>query len=173
MPSTAWELFLQTHPMLLSKAVAVANNLACRGLDHLEEKIPALQYPVDKVSHRQDSLRHPSPSAEPTAYLLWTHFWMVMGCWEGKKATSPSKGSSRGSYSPGDGWGTPKPRSTVSYVPSLPNTSSLGWKELLCPTLGCLVAWPWLESPWSLWLSHATPSTPAGLISISPPTARI
>ncbi|NXF16044.1 PLIN1 protein, partial [Rhodinocichla rosea] len=29
-------------------AVAVANNLACRGLDHLEEKIPALQYPVDK-----------------------------------------------------------------------------------------------------------------------------
>ncbi|NWQ61702.1 PLIN1 protein, partial [Neopipo cinnamomea] len=28
--------------------VAVANNLACRGLDHLEEKIPALQYPVDK-----------------------------------------------------------------------------------------------------------------------------
>ncbi|NWY10997.1 PLIN1 protein, partial [Aphelocoma coerulescens] len=26
----------------------VANNLACRGLDHLEEKIPALQYPVDK-----------------------------------------------------------------------------------------------------------------------------
>ncbi|NXU06298.1 PLIN1 protein, partial [Buphagus erythrorhynchus] len=29
-------------------AVAVANSLACRGLDHLEEKIPALQYPVDK-----------------------------------------------------------------------------------------------------------------------------
>ncbi|NXR21287.1 PLIN1 protein, partial [Cinclus mexicanus] len=28
--------------------LAVANNLACRGLDHLEEKIPALQYPVDK-----------------------------------------------------------------------------------------------------------------------------
>ncbi|NWV47262.1 PLIN1 protein, partial [Daphoenositta chrysoptera] len=30
------------------QSVAVANNLACRGLDHLEEKIPALQYPVDK-----------------------------------------------------------------------------------------------------------------------------
>lgn len=42
--------------VLLPKAVAVANNLACRGLDHLEEKIPALQYPVDKVSHRQDNL---------------------------------------------------------------------------------------------------------------------
>ncbi|NWR85045.1 PLIN1 protein, partial [Furnarius figulus] len=34
--------------MLLPKAVAVANSLACRGLDCLEEKIPALQYPVDK-----------------------------------------------------------------------------------------------------------------------------
>ncbi|NXC81429.1 PLIN1 protein, partial [Cercotrichas coryphoeus] len=30
------------------ESFAVANNLACRGLDHLEEKIPALQYPVDK-----------------------------------------------------------------------------------------------------------------------------
>ncbi|NWZ02941.1 PLIN1 protein, partial [Loxia curvirostra] len=38
---------LEPH-MLLLTAVAVANNLACRGLDHLEEKIPALQYPVDK-----------------------------------------------------------------------------------------------------------------------------
>lgn len=60
--------------MLLPKAVAVANDLACRGLDHLEEKIPALQYPVDKVSHRQDSLGPPSPSAEPTACLLWSCF---------------------------------------------------------------------------------------------------
>lgn len=56
--------------MILPKAVAVANDLACRGLDHLEEKIPALQYPVDKVSHGQDNLGPPSPSEEPTAYLL-------------------------------------------------------------------------------------------------------
>ncbi|NXA33199.1 PLIN1 protein, partial [Eudromia elegans] len=27
---------------------AVANELACRGLDHLQERIPALQHPVDK-----------------------------------------------------------------------------------------------------------------------------
>lgn len=56
--------------VLLPKAVAVANNLACRGLDHLEEKIPALQYPVDKVSHRQDNLGHHSPSEDPTVHLL-------------------------------------------------------------------------------------------------------
>lgn len=56
--------------VLLPKAVAVANNLACRGLDHLEEKIPALQYPVDKVSHGWDSLGCPGPSAELTARLL-------------------------------------------------------------------------------------------------------
>lgn len=30
--------------------VIAANELACRGLDHLEEKIPALQYPPEKVS---------------------------------------------------------------------------------------------------------------------------
>lgn len=60
----------QPTSMLLPKAVAVANNLACRGLDHLEEKIPALQYPVDKVNHRWDSLGPPGPSAEPTACLL-------------------------------------------------------------------------------------------------------
>lgn len=30
--------------------VTAANELACRGLDHLEEKIPALQYPPEKVS---------------------------------------------------------------------------------------------------------------------------
>lgn len=51
-PGMAPVLSSPTHPMLSPKAVAVANNLACRGLDHLEEKIPALHYPVDKVGHR-------------------------------------------------------------------------------------------------------------------------
>lgn len=37
----------QHGPFLL---VIAANELACRGLDHLEEKIPALQYPPEKVS---------------------------------------------------------------------------------------------------------------------------
>ncbi|NWX82566.1 PLIN1 protein, partial [Nothoprocta pentlandii] len=32
----------------LEPQLAVANDLACRGLDHLQDKIPALQYPVDK-----------------------------------------------------------------------------------------------------------------------------
>ncbi|POI31509.1 hypothetical protein CIB84_004741, partial [Bambusicola thoracicus] len=41
-------LNLHSALMLLPKAVSMANSLACRGLDHLEEKIPALQYPVDK-----------------------------------------------------------------------------------------------------------------------------
>lgn len=31
-------------------SVIAANELACRGLDHLEERIPALQYPPEKVS---------------------------------------------------------------------------------------------------------------------------
>lgn len=88
--------------MVLPKTVAVANNLACRGLDHLEEKIPALQYPVDKVSHRQDSLGSPGPSAEPTACFLWACFWMVMGCSGENRAATPSKDSSRGSCSPED-----------------------------------------------------------------------
>lgn len=40
-----------THPQRgPSLPVTAANELACRGLDHLEEKIPALQYPPEKVS---------------------------------------------------------------------------------------------------------------------------
>lgn len=38
---------LMARPLL---PVTAANELACRGLDHLEEKIPALQYPPEKVS---------------------------------------------------------------------------------------------------------------------------
>lgn len=37
-------------PLWPSRLVIAANELACRGLDHLEEKIPALQYPPEKVS---------------------------------------------------------------------------------------------------------------------------
>ncbi|NXX83654.1 PLIN1 protein, partial [Urocolius indicus] len=51
----------------LEPRFAVANHLACRGLDHLEEKIPALQYPVDKLaSELKDSISSPLQSAKST-----------------------------------------------------------------------------------------------------------
>lgn len=55
------------HPSLLLLVIA-ANELACRGLDHLEEKIPALQYPPEKVS----------PSL--FSHTLWSLPWGKGGC---------------------------------------------------------------------------------------------
>ncbi|NXL88502.1 PLIN1 protein, partial [Alectura lathami] len=51
----------------LEPQFTVANNLACRGLDHLEEKIPALQYPVEKLaSELKDTISTPIQCAKST-----------------------------------------------------------------------------------------------------------
>ncbi|XP_025892080.1 perilipin-1 [Nothoprocta perdicaria] len=48
----------------LEPQLAVANDLACRGLDHLQDKIPALQYPVDKLAYDlKDTISSPLQSA--------------------------------------------------------------------------------------------------------------
>lgn len=85
-PSAAPSLSHQPALVFLPEAVTVANNLACRGLDHLEEKIPALQYPVEKVGHGWDSsLWDPTaPLWSPQGFLygarcLWS-LLEVRGC---------------------------------------------------------------------------------------------
>ncbi|XP_025065458.1 perilipin-1 isoform X2 [Alligator sinensis] len=51
----------------LEPQFSAANTLACRGLDHLEQKIPALQYPVEKIaSELKDSISTPLQSAKST-----------------------------------------------------------------------------------------------------------
>lgn len=51
----------------LEPQFSMANTLACRGLDHLEEKIPALQYPVDKLASKlKDTISSPIQCAKST-----------------------------------------------------------------------------------------------------------
>ncbi|XP_021263231.1 perilipin-1 isoform X2 [Numida meleagris] len=51
----------------LEPQFTMANNLACRGLDHLEEKIPALQYPVEKLASKlKDTISTPIQTAKST-----------------------------------------------------------------------------------------------------------
>ncbi|XP_019333466.1 perilipin-1 isoform X3 [Alligator mississippiensis] len=51
----------------LEPQFSAANTLACRGLDHLEQKIPALQYPVEKIASKlKDSISTPLQSAKST-----------------------------------------------------------------------------------------------------------
>ncbi|XP_067412161.1 perilipin-1 [Emydura macquarii macquarii] len=51
----------------LEPQFTAANVLACRGLDHLEQKIPALQYPVEKIATElKDSISTPIQSARST-----------------------------------------------------------------------------------------------------------
>ncbi|XP_019389265.1 PREDICTED: perilipin-1 isoform X2 [Crocodylus porosus] len=61
----AWSMEPVVHR--LEPQFSAANTLACRGLDHLEQKIPALQYPVEKIaSELKDSISTPLQSAKST-----------------------------------------------------------------------------------------------------------
>lgn len=175
-PGAAPSLSHQPALVLLPEAVTVANNLACRGLDHLEEKIPALQYPVDKVGHGWDSRSLWDPAAP-----LWSTWCFSYGAGSGLASRLPlviagGEGLLRGTPKQGaghKGWVAPRYRSAVCCVPSPPAASSPGCGKLSCPSWGCLLVRPRLGAPWSLWLSPATRSTPAGLFSISLPEARL
>ncbi|OXB57529.1 hypothetical protein ASZ78_009124, partial [Callipepla squamata] len=73
----------------LEPQFTVANNLACRGLDHLEEKIPALQYPVEKLASKlKDTISTPIQSAKSTiGYSMEKILGLAVGGYETTKST--------------------------------------------------------------------------------------
>ncbi|NXJ04664.1 PLIN1 protein, partial [Odontophorus gujanensis] len=73
----------------LEPQFTVANNLACRGLDHLEEKIPALQYPVEKLASKlKDTISTPIQSAKSTiSYSMEKILGLAVGGYETTKST--------------------------------------------------------------------------------------
>ncbi|XP_042732215.1 perilipin-1 isoform X2 [Lagopus leucura] len=73
----------------LEPQFSVANNLACRGLDHLEEKIPALQYPVEKLASKlKDTISTPIQSAKSTiGYSMDKILGLAVGGYETTRTT--------------------------------------------------------------------------------------
>ncbi|XP_075753210.1 perilipin-1 [Pelodiscus sinensis] len=74
----------------LEPQFTAANILACRGLDHLEQKIPALQYPVEKIaSELRDSIFIPIQSAGSTigSSIAGTLDWILGLTTEGYELT--------------------------------------------------------------------------------------
>ncbi|NXC45076.1 PLIN1 protein, partial [Penelope pileata] len=74
----------------LEPQFTVANNLACRGLDHLEEKIPALQYPVEKLASelKETIISTPIQSAKSTiGSSIGKILGLAVGGYEATKST--------------------------------------------------------------------------------------
>nr|XP_012618784.1 perilipin-1 isoform X1 [Microcebus murinus] len=89
----------------LSTQFTAANELACRGLDHLEEKIPALQYPPEKIaselkgtiSNRLRSARNSIsvPIASTSDKVLGTALSSCELAWEVAKDTAEYAANTR------------------------------------------------------------------------------